>query len=52
MTKPIEQLTIEELKVIGFDQMNELARVQQNIQLINARIAELTKPVKKNEAKS
>lgn len=42
--KPIEQMTIEELKAVGYDQMNELARVQQNLQIINARIVELSKP--------
>ncbi len=42
--KTIEQMTIEELKSLGYDQMNELARVQQNLQIINARIAELSKP--------
>lgn len=42
--KPLEQMTIEELKAVGYDQMNELARVQQNLQIINARIVELSKP--------
>ncbi len=36
-------MTIEELKAIGYDQMNELARVQQNLQIINTRIEVLTK---------
>lgn len=56
MNKPLEQMTIEELKAIGFDQMNELARIQQNLQIINARIQELSKlpkeEVTKNENKS
>lgn len=41
--KPIEQMTIEELKALEYDQMNELNRVQQNLQIISARIVELSK---------
>lgn len=42
-------MTIEELKALGYDQMNELNRVQQNLQIINARIAELSKVKENNE---
>ena len=41
--KPIEQMTKEELKAIGYDQMIELARIQNNLQIINARIEVLSK---------
>jgi len=37
----IQKLTITELKALGFDQLRELQRVQTNINLIEARIAEL-----------
>lgn len=43
MNKPLEQLTIEELKSLAYDQMVELGRVQKNLQIIEARIVELAK---------
>ena len=39
----IETMKIEELKVLAYDQLKELTRVQQNLQVIEARIIELEK---------
>ncbi len=49
MNKPFEQLTVEELKSLAYDQLIELNRVQKNIQILEARIAEVSKlPVEKD----
>ncbi len=49
MQKPFEQLTVEELKALAYDQLLELNRVQKNIQILEARIAEVSKlPVEKD----
>lgn len=42
--KPLEQMTIEELKALAYDQLVEQARVSKNLQIIEARIVELSKP--------
>ena len=39
----INKLTITELKALAYDQLKELTRVQQNLQVIEARIIELEK---------
>jgi len=39
----IEKMTVTELKALCFDQLGELQRVQNNINLIQARISELEK---------
>jgi hypothetical protein len=39
----IQKLDIKELKSLAYDQLRELQRVQTNINLIEARIAELEK---------
>lgn len=42
--KPLEQMTLEELKSLAYDQLVEQARVSKNLQIIEARIVELSKP--------
>jgi len=39
----IQKLNITELKALAYDQLKELTRVQQNLQIIEARIIELEK---------
>lgn len=51
MNKPFEQLTIEELKSLAYDQLIELNRVQKNIQILEARIAEVSKLPAEKDAK-
>ena len=40
--KPFEQMSITELKALAYDQLAIIERSQQNMQRINARIAELS----------
>jgi hypothetical protein len=37
--KDISKMTLEELKALGYDQIVEQSRIQQNLQLINTEIA-------------
>ena len=41
--KPVEEYSIQELKALGYDEMARLEMAQKNLQIINARIAELSK---------
>ena len=50
--KPLEQYTVDELKVLAYDNMALAEQSQKNLQVINARIAELSKlPEVKEEKK-
>jgi len=42
--KKFEDMNIEELKALAYDQLVEQSRVNKNLQLIEARIVELSKP--------
>jgi hypothetical protein len=47
--KPVEEYSIQELKALGYDEMARLEMAQKNLQIINARIAELSKIAVKEE---
>ncbi len=42
--KKIEDLTMQELKSLAYDELARLEVAQSNLRILNARIAELNKP--------
>lgn len=49
-TIDITALTIEQLKALAYDQLQEMARIQANINLLQAEIARRTAPLPQERA--
>lgn len=50
--KKFEELSVQELKALAYDQLATLEVTQNNLKLINNRIAELSKPATAEEVKT